>query len=279
MEQILSRDLDGFEAKTYEDRRLGIEGVGPNHLPFVDMEPYLGIDETRFDELHAEVNLALAQIPQYGFPNVSGTIPEELRQFAGQTHPLNMLYELEKYDPTGYHRANLAKLDTKEQKVKYATFAMGAAQCWYFSTFLLHNEYLDRQDPTKVKLGQYAHLFRETNRFILRELPYKYVSRAILFSTFPGAELTCHRDFVGSDHGDHHICFNFGPGRQAYVYDCHSQQKVHVSGRGRAYMFNDRDYHGVSPVPYFTYTIRVDGQFEDELCEKLGLVDGRISGY
>ena len=52
-----------------------------------------------------------------------------------------------------------------------------------------------------------------------------------------------------------------------------------MEGRGRAYLFNDRDYHGVSPVPYFTYTIRVDGQFDDELCEKLGLVDGRISGY
>ncbi len=277
MEHILSRDLDGFEAKTYEDRRLPVEGIGPDHLPFIDMEPYL--DASWFPTLHDEINLALAQIPRYGFPNVSGTIPQELQQFPGQTHPLNMLHHIEQYDPDGRHRRNLAKLKTKEEKVKYATFAMGAAQCWYFSTFLLQNEYLDRQDPESVKMGTYANLFPQTIGYFMERLPYKYVSRAILFATFPGVELTCHRDFVGFEHTDHHICFNFGPGRRAYVYDCNQQRKRYVIGSGRAYTFNDRDYHGVDPVPHFAYTIRVDGQFTDELCDQLGLVDGRVSGY
>lgn len=274
---ILSRDLDGFEAKTYPDRRLNVEGIGPNHLPFIDMEPH--IDTSFFDELHDEINLGLSRIDKYGYPNVSGTIPEELREFDNQTHPLNMLYEIEKYDPDGKHRKNLAKLETKEQKVKYATFAMGAAQCWYFSTFLLHNEYLQRQNIHTVTKGKYADLFPRTIEYFLGFLPYKYISRAILFSTFPGAELTCHRDFVGVGHSDHHICFNFGPGRRAYVYDCEKQEKIHVREGCRAYMFNDRDYHGVSSVPYFTYTIRVDGQFTEELCGDLGLEDGKISGY
>ena len=277
-DDILSRTLnDGFEAKTYKDARLPIEGLGPQHLPFIDMEPFL--PTYLFSSLQDEVNLALASIPNYGYPNVSGTIPEELREFQTETHPLDMLYNIERYDPTGQHREMLAQLPEKEQKVKYCTFALGAAQVWYFSVFLLQNEYLDRQDPSKMERGIYADLFPKTIDFVQNRLPFKYVSRAILFSTFPGAEVRCHRDYVNTNHTDHHICFNFGPGRRAYVYDCMEQRKIFAPRNGRAYMFNDRDYHGVAPVPYFTYTIRVDGQFEDWLCDALQFEGGKASGY
>jgi hypothetical protein len=277
MEQLLTRDLDGFEVKTYEDRRLPIDGIGPEHLPFIDMEPYL--DTSTFHEFHDEINMGLSRIRTYGFPNVSGTIPEELREFDGQTHPLNMLYHIEQYDPDGRHRRNLAKLESQEERVKYCTFAMGAAQGWSFSVFLLMNDYLTRQDPSKIRETSYSNHFQQTIQYIRNCLPYKYVSRAILFTTFPGTELTCHRDFYGSGHSDHHICFNFGPGRRAYVYDCDEQERVHVREGCRAYFFNDRDYHGVSPVPEFTYTIRVDGQFTDEFSEQIGLIDGQVCGY
>jgi len=275
-EEMLERDLDGVTIHTYDERRLPITGIGPDHLPFLDMEPYL--DTSKFAEFHDEVNLALSQIWDYNFPNVNGIVPKELRWFEEQTQPLHMLYHIEYYDPTGRHRANLAKLETKAEKIKYCTFAMGAVQPWYFSLFLLYNEYITRQEESLRKFGEHAELFPQIIDYFLNHLPFKYVSRAILFATFPGAEVICHRDIIQTGENlDHHFCFNFGKGRRAYVYDCNTREKVFVRDECRAYMFNDRDYHGVEAVPYFTYTIRVDGQFTDEFCKTLGFVGGRVA--
>lgn len=269
---------DGFETNSWYPRRLPVEGVGPDHLPFLDMEPYL--DTSKYDDLHDEVNIALSLIEDYTFPNVNGSIPEELQQFEGQTHPMDMLHYIERYDPTGKHLAIINSLPHKQQKIKYATYAMGAAQAWNFSVFLLKNEYLTKSDNSKRTLGKNANLFPHVLSYFLDDLPFELVNRAILFSTFPGTEMICHRDWVRTDSNTmHHICFNFGPGRKAFVYDCDTREKTFVREGCRAYMFNDQDYHGVNPVPYFAYTIRVDGQFTKEFCEQLGFVDGKMSGY
>lgn len=269
---------DGFETNSWYPTRLPIDGVGPDHLPFVDLEEYL--NTSRYDEYHDEVNIALSLIEDYTFPNVNGSIPEELQQFGGQTHPMDMLHYIERYDPTGKHLKIINSFKQKQQKIKYATYAMGAAQAWNFSVFLLQNEYITKADVEKCQYGPNAHRFPKVLDYIQNQLPMEYVSRAILFSTFPGTEMICHRDWVKTQTNTmHHMCFNFGPGRRAYVYDCDTQEKVHVREGCRAYIFNDQDYHGVDPVPYFAYTIRIDGKFTNEFCEELGLIDGKISGY
>jgi len=278
-EEWPSRKLeDGFETNSWGQRRLTIEGAGPNHLPFLDIEPYL--DTSRYEEFHDEVNIALSNIEDYTFPHVNGAIPDELQQFEGQTHPLDILHNIERYDPTGKHLAIINSLPQKQQKMKYATFALGAAQTFAFSVFIFYNEFSTRSDLAKRKRGANYHHFPKVASYIDNELPFKNVSRAILFGTFPSTEVICHRDWIRTESNtEHHINFNFGPGRRAYVYDCETQQKTHVREGCRAYAFNYQDYHGVSAVPWFTYTIRVDGEFTDEFCEKLGLVDRKISGY
>ena len=44
---------------------------------------------------------------------------------------------------------------------------------------------------------------------------------------------------------------------------------------GRAYWFNDHDYHGVLPDPFFRYSIRVDGVFTREFRAALTARYGR----
>lgn len=269
---------DGFETNSWAPLRLPVEGVGPDHLPFINLEPFL--DTSNYDEFHDEVNIALSLIEDYTFPNVNGTIPEELQEFEGQTHPSNILHYIEQHDPTGKHLAIINSLPQKQQKLKYATYALGAAQAWHFSVFLLQNEYLTKSDVSKRTMGKNGHHFPNVLSYVENVLPFKHVSRAILFSTFQGSEMICHRDWIRTESNTaHHICFNFGPGRRAFVYDCDAEKKIHVEEGCRAYLFNDQDYHGVSAIPYFAYTIRVDGEFTDEFCEKLGFVDRKISGY
>ena len=70
IEEWPSRSFDdGFETNSWAPRRLGIEGVGPDHLPFIDLEPFL--DTSNYDEFHDEVNIALSIIEEYTFTNVN----------------------------------------------------------------------------------------------------------------------------------------------------------------------------------------------------------------
>ena len=65
-----------------------------------------------------------------------------------------------------------------------------------------------------------------------------------------------------------------GGWRPSFVWDEKTKEKHHLPSGARSYFFNNRDYHGVDPEPIFKYTLRIDGTFTDEMCEKLGLEDG-----
>ena len=288
LEKIPSREFaDGTKTHSWEYRRLPVEGVGPSHLPFIDLEPHL--DLARAEELHDEINFGLAGIDHYSFPNVNGAVPEELAEFPGQNHPKHIIQHIEDYDPTGKHKAAIERLPRMVDKLRYATYALGAIQEWQFSVFLLENHYVKFQeqgtdrpikfDPEMVKVTKHAHRFPKVMKFI-GSLPFEYLTRCLIFGSHSNAEAHAHRDWVRtSEHRNHHICFNFGPGRKAYVYDCEKREKIYVRDGCKAYLFNDQDYHGVDPTPVFSYTLRVDGVFTDEFCEALGFVDKKISGY
>jgi hypothetical protein len=79
-----------------------------------------------------------------------------------------------------------------------------------------------------------------------------------------------------AEHSDHNINLFFASGsRPSFIWDEKAKKKIYLDSDARSYFFNNRDYHGVDPEPVFRYTLRVDGTFTDELCEQLGLEDGR----
>jgi hypothetical protein len=112
-------------------------------------------------------------------------------------------------------------------------------------------------------------IFPKTVAFV-RSLPFREIGRCNLMGLEANDEGTTHRDGDPDeqDEPDHFIVFC--PGRREkrlYLWDEPRRQKTFV--RGRAYWFNDFDYHGVEPDPYFRYSIRVDGVFEPSFLRHL----------
>lgn len=270
MQEFEVLEIDGVKIPHLSYEEFGVQGVGKFHTPIINMDKY--IDHSMDDELHYECLRGLAQSEQYYKSGMFwGDIPEN----EGISWTTIIKY-LEQYDPTGRHTANIKQLVAEENNFKsiyrYCYYAMGATIPWFFGLYLKENTFL-----AKTGGGQYTEVM---NRFpllkdYLESLPFKEIGRVLFFCTYPGAGVTTHRDANMTDHKDHNINLFFSAGsRPSFVWDEKKDEKIYLEESARSYFFNNRDYHGVDPEPNFRYTLRVDGTFNDDMCEELGLVDG-----
>ncbi|HEU4405375.1 MAG TPA: hypothetical protein VFS43_08815 [Polyangiaceae bacterium] len=121
-------------------------------------------------------------------------------------------------------------------------------------------------------------VFPKTVAFV-RSLPFREIGRCNLMGLEANDEGTVHRDGDPDGQGEPDHFVTFCPGRRdkrLYLWDEPNRRKTFV--RGRAYWFNDFDYHGVEPDPYFRYSIRVDGVFEPSFVRHLERALGRGGG-
>jgi|DEB19_MinimDraft_2_1074335.scaffolds.fasta_scaffold01380_5 hypothetical protein len=278
---IVGDELYSFPYKEY-----GTKGVGKFRQSMINMDQY--IDHSMDDELHIECCLGLASIEDYQMSMAYGSFPpEERARFAGNDSWTEMLRELEKYDPTGTHRTvidNIFATNPKELAIRivhrYMNFALGAIIPWFYGIVLKRDIAIFRNNidaataASQAEWEPAAALFPKLIKYI-DTLPFKEVSRVLFFATYPNGGVVTHRDSVLAQHQDHNINLFFSSGpRPSFIWDEIKKTKTHLDPSARSYFFNNRDYHGVEPEPVFRYTLRVDGTFTDELCEKLGLEDG-----
>jgi len=271
--------IGNFTVPHFNYEEYGINGVGKNRLPIISMDQY--IDHSSDQDLHIECCKGLALADDIKMGMVYGALPpEEVQRFHGHDCWTEMIRDLEKYDPTGIHRLAIEDLirssPGKEMQViyKYAYFALGSVIPWFFALYLKKNDFGKKTQD----LGQWtesAKYFPNVIKY-LDTLPFKTIGRVLFFTTYPHAGVTIHRDSVVAEHSDHNINLFFDGGwRPSFIWDEKKKIKIYLSRDAKSYFFNNRDYHGVDPEPIFRYTLRVDGTFTDELCEELGLEQGK----
>lgn len=259
-------------------QKYGIKGVGKNRIPMINMDSF--IDHSMDEQLHIECCRGLAKSTEYKLGMVYGAMaPWETEKYDDRKSWSEMMYELDKYDPTGVHRAEIERMMREIPKpellsvvYKYMYFAMGAIIPWFFALYLKKTDFLnkteniDSWEPTAENFP----LLKE----YIKTLPFKSIGRVLFFTTYPNAGVVTHRDSVVAEHKDHNINLFFNSGRPSFVWDEITNEKTYLDPTAKSYFFNNRDYHGVDPEPVFRYTLRIDGTFTDELCEQLGLEDG-----
>lgn len=115
----------------------------------------------------------------------------------------------------------------------------------------------------------------------VRSLPFESVGRCNVMGLRSHDHGTVHRDGDPAEQGDPDEFITVAPGaaKRLYLLDAATRGRVPVEGR--AYWFNDFDYHGVEADPFFRYSIRVDGRFTDDfrarLRERFGCEGGGAS--
>jgi len=261
----------------YEE--FGIKGVGKDRLPIVNMDQY--IDHSRDTELHIECCKGLSICNDIKMGMVYGSLPpEEVNRLNGNDCWSETLSNLEKIDPTGEHKK--AILDIIEQSpkgeqlknvYKYCYFALGSAIPWFYALYLKESGFEGKTNSNNTWTDN-SKYFPKLLKY-LETLPFKTIGRVLFFTTYPTAGVVIHRDSIMAEHKDHNINLFFDGGwRPSFIWDEKRKEKIYLEKGAKSYFFNNRDYHGVDPEPNFRYTIRIDGTFNDELCEKLKLENG-----
>jgi hypothetical protein len=262
----------------FDFEKFGAKGVGKNKQLIINMDEY--IDHSMDEELHLECCRGLAMSNDFKLGMVYGSMPPfETDRFGGKASWSEMLYHLEKFDPTGVHRQQLEKIidaSPPEERLssiyKYAYFSMGAIIPWFFALYLKRSAF-NAKTQNVESWEPAAEKFPLLKQYIA-SLPFKYIGRVLFFTSYPNAGVVTHRDSIVAEHKDHNINLFFSSGRPSYVWDEVTHTKTYLDPNAKSYFFNNRDYHGVDPEPVFRYTLRVDGTFTDEMCEHLGLEDG-----
>jgi hypothetical protein len=118
----------------------------------------------------------------------------------------------------------------------------------------------------KAFTGEARRFFARTIAFIER-LPFTRIGRCNILGLQSHDHGTVHRDGEDEAEAGHFITLCPRGDKQLFLWD--EERRLPIPVRGRAYWFDDRNYHGVAPDPFFRYSIRVDGVFEPDFLQRL----------
>jgi hypothetical protein len=223
---------------------------GVNGKLFLDFSKYADFD---YDRMDTEICLALAKTELNKYPIVTGVMPPKLQygQFENEVM----------YNFNG-DRNDVKDLPQMEKR-KFLFFKHKSLLPWFFIIDLKPNLFVNRAHDN-YPWSEFSDLTPYTKQCI-EKLPFKSVGRVVIYGSWPQADVPCHRDWIPDGVFNHHINFNPGGYRPVYIYDSVTDTKHYLPKDHKLYAYQTTDYHGVDALPHFSYTIRVDGVFNDDV--------------
>ena len=254
--------------------------------PFVDLEPYLDLDA--LSALDQEICVGLAHVAvDYtgGSHKWMGIVPPSARDDPyvdyGQAIARMSRAEFARF---------VALSDTPEafDVDRQAEYEFGEERPWPLSRRqMLYLEYRHRvYFPWKVyyelvpnraweeRAERAGKAFTDEARTVLprtvafiERLPFAHIGRCNLLGLQSNDHGTVHRDGEDEAEVGHFITLCPRGDKRLFLWD--DERRTAVPVGGRAYWFDDRNYHGVAADPFFRYSIRVDGVFRAEFLARL----------
>jgi hypothetical protein len=247
---VIDTKKDADFGNVYKFEHIDVPLVGVNGDYFLNLSEHCNFDMQRMDD---EICLALSSIDLTKYPTVVGVIPPKLMDGEVKLFENDVMYN---YDGN----REVLKDMTAMQKRKYLFFKHKALLPWFFILDLKPNLFKTK-NKNVTEWDALSEKFQYTRECIMN-MPFSEVGRVVIYGSWPGAEVPCHRDAPVTGEFDHHINFNPGGYRQVYVYDSISNTKHYLPEDYSFYAYNTRDYHGVEPLIHFSYTVRVDGIYD-----------------
>jgi hypothetical protein len=269
----------------------GILGCGPDSVPWIDMTDFVDWPEN-WDDI---VNELREQLELAGKRSGGGTclLPKELNGYHFLTH---YEYFADKYIPSDVRET----LKTSQALDAWVVANLGKP-VWETALILKkqpdhskfwtgkHSTGAEWQDPEIQKAYNYTRVDQGVTGRISGPIPltktwinsltrlFKHTGRILVYQNQIGHAVPTHRDYPINSYGHSAHFVNIQlttPNRPAFMYDEITKEKIYTSSR--AYMFNESDCHGVDAETENHFTIRIDGTFQDNVCEQLGFVNGQV---
>jgi len=148
-------------------------------------------------------------------------------------------------------------------QVRYLLYRHGVYWPWRHAYHLLENQrWEDKHSGAGKGFSAEARaVFPRTVAFV-EGLPFTEIGRAVIFGLEANDHAPLHRDSEPGQALSVAQSISFSPrgNKRLYLVDPEGGSRTVV--QAPVYWFNDMDYHGVLPDPFFRYSVRVDGVFE-----------------
>lgn len=162
---------------------------------------------------------------------------------------------------------------TYSEKHRYLRMAKGAYHPWSVCLPLLTNSsWQDKMKSVgKQPTSEATELFPKTLSWAFQLPIFESVGRICIFGVDPGQHVTCHRDLDPEKWplNDELLMLSPRGTKKFFVYDAEKKEKHFLSPSVRTYIFHDLNYHGAEAMPFFNYTVRIDGVYTDEYRDSL----------
>jgi Rieske 2Fe-2S family protein len=256
--------------------------------PYIDLSPF--IDTACFPALDAEIVYGLAQVeptytggslkwmnvvapwvqqdPYVDYGEVIGRFSrEEFIQFISLSDDPTV-FDVERYQDYTFgdetdHLLTRAQMD-------YLKYRYGVYFPWKVCYHLMHNvRWEDKHSGKGKEFSEEARAtFPKTIEFIQR-LPFTEIGRCVIFGIEANDHAPLHRDTEPGRALQVAQSISFDPRGTKRFYLCDRDQERQTLVNANIYWFNDMDYHGVLPDPFFRYSIRVDGVFDPAFLRRI----------
>ena len=252
----------------YKWYEVGILGCGKESQPYIDMSQYIKFPGNA-DQIVKEITNNL----QYGSPSAGGSclLPKWLNGYNFLTH---YEYFADKYIPQQVRNS----INSIHQLDDWIVDNKLAPAIWR-SALLLKTQ--PKKEDYWSKKHQPGAIWKYdvplTQAWIDGLAIFKHVGRVMIYENRSESAVAIHRDTPINVDGTSNHFVNIqltSVNRRAFVFDEVTREKIYTDTW--AYMFNESDCHGVDEEIANNFTIRIDGEFHDEICEQIGLDNGKV---
>ena len=259
--------------------------IGINNLPYIDIEPYINMNE--FDNLQSEILLGFAEAREFAKEGTWMTpgFTYEQSSYIMNWKPIYKAIEefknLSDNDPIKIAGLTLYKdFKNYRQRNKFTRFlkmAMGAYDP-YIYYFLWEEGSWDNRSAAR-KLTEEAVYFPNVVKWIenmIDEEIFEHIGRVIFFHCEADGIPFEHRDLDAknginniSPHRNEFIHIRPNTKKAFYVWDPETKNKIYLNTR--AAWWNDQDWHGGERIIEQSYSLRIDGKFTEKFRKILGI--------
>jgi len=258
---------------------------GINNQPYIDMTPYINMDE--FDQLQPEIIRGFAEAREFA---KEGTWMKPGFTFKDMSYTLHWkpiyrameeFMELPTDHPIYRGGIDLFK-DFKDYKqrnkfTRYLKMAMGAYDPYIYYFLWEEGSWDDRTAPRK--LTEEAQHFPNVVKWVEDLITlgvFEHIGRVIFFHCEADGIPFEHRDLdakngidVVKPHRNEFIHIRPNTKKAFYLWDPETKDKTYLNCR--AAWWNDVDWHGGERIMEQSYSLRIDGKFTEAFRKKLGI--------
>jgi hypothetical protein len=258
---------------------------GINNHPYIDMTPYINMDE--FDQLQPEIIRGFAEAREFAKEGTWMKPGFTFKDMSYQLHwkpiyqAMEEFMELPTDDPVYKGGIDLFK-DFKDYKqrnkfTRYLKMAMGAYDPYIYYFLWEEGSWDDR--TAARKLTEEAEYFPNVVKWVEDLITlgiFEHIGRVIFFHCEADGIPFEHRDLdakngvdVVTPHRNEFIHVRPNTKKAMYLWDPESKDKTYLNTR--AAWWNDVDWHGGERIMEQSYSLRIDGKFTEAFRKKLGI--------